>query len=179
MLFDSKIVRATIACALAIFFGASTALAHPPANSVGDDVPLTGGDAARQGVIPQNYDAPVPGIYKDTIGELPEPEATATPEPTSSASNAAPIVDGVGARHDTTFHGVTPGEALYNRTSDASVLDPLNWSVTVHKRSHQLTVSYKGEWFGTYRAVFGRNLDTSSKNFEGDRRTPEGRSARR
>ena len=52
--------------------------------------------------------------------------------------------------------------------------DPLNWSVTIFKKRHQLVVYYKGRLFKTYHAVFGRSFELGTKLWEGDRRTPEG-----
>jgi lipoprotein-anchoring transpeptidase ErfK/SrfK len=69
---------------------------------------------------------------------------------------------------------ITVGQLLYNRTSDASVMDPLSWSVVIHKSRHELTLYYKGRLYQTYTAVFGRNLDNAAKAYEEDRRTPEG-----
>ena len=68
----------------------------------------------------------------------------------------------------------TPGLIALLQTTDGSERDPVNWTVRVHKQQHRLDVYYKGRLYGSYRAVFGRNLDTSAKVFAGDRRTPEG-----
>jgi hypothetical protein len=68
----------------------------------------------------------------------------------------------------------TPGELALLHTSDGSDLDPINWSVMVYKSRHLLNVYYKGHFFRSYRAVFGRNLDHRPKEYAGDRRTPEG-----
>jgi L,D-transpeptidase-like protein len=69
---------------------------------------------------------------------------------------------------------LTAGEVLYNSTHDASVMDPISWSVVICKSRHELTLYYKGRLYQTYRAVFGRNLDNAAKEYEEDRRTPEG-----
>lgn len=84
------------------------------------------------------------------------PDPTATPTPT-------PIV-----------HVDPPGMQAYKRTRDLSYLDPASWSVTAYKSRHQLIVYYKGKLFKTYRAVFGRSFEHGTKQWEGDRRTPEG-----
>jgi len=68
----------------------------------------------------------------------------------------------------------TPGVIALLQTSDGSERDPASWSVKVYKSQHRLDVFYKGRLYRSYRAVFGRNLDTSAKLFAGDRRTPEG-----
>lgn len=70
--------------------------------------------------------------------------------------------------------GLTAGQTLFNRTRDASVMDPVSWSVVIHKSRHELTLYYKGRLYRTYQAVFGRNLDNAAKEYEEDRRTPEG-----
>jgi L,D-transpeptidase catalytic domain len=69
---------------------------------------------------------------------------------------------------------LTPGQLLYNRTRDTSFMDPLSWSVSVHKSRHDLIVYYKGRLFKKYSAVFGRSLDGGGKEYANDRRTPEG-----
>ncbi|MBF6569478.1 MAG: L,D-transpeptidase [Candidatus Binataceae bacterium] len=68
----------------------------------------------------------------------------------------------------------TPGVIALLNTKDGSERDPLNWSVIVSKSAHRLEVHYKGQFYRSYPAVFGRNLDTSAKRYAGDRRTPEG-----
>jgi L,D-transpeptidase catalytic domain len=69
---------------------------------------------------------------------------------------------------------LTEGEVLLDQTRDDSFLDPINWSVIVHKSAYLLDVYYKGRLFGSFPAVFGRNPDHSAKMWEGDLRTPEG-----
>lgn len=68
----------------------------------------------------------------------------------------------------------SPGVVLFDNTHDDSPLDPTNWAVNICKTKHQLTVYYKGRLFKIYDAVFGRNLDNGAKEWEHDRRTPEG-----
>ena len=63
---------------------------------------------------------------------------------------------------------------MFLKTRDASVIDPLNWAVTISKSKHDLAVYYCGRLYARYDAVFGRNLDGSAKEYENDRRTPEG-----
>ena len=69
---------------------------------------------------------------------------------------------------------MTAGEVLYNQTHDASMMDPMSWSVSVYKQRHELALYYKGRFFRKYDAVFGRNLDHAPKAYAQDRRTPEG-----
>ena len=52
--------------------------------------------------------------------------------------------------------------------------NPFNWSVTATKSRHQIEVFYKGRPYKTYHAVFGRSRFGGAKQWEGDRRTPEG-----
>jgi hypothetical protein len=170
-----KVISGLIAVALALS-AARLAIAAPPAAAVfGNDVPLTGGDADQRGVIPPDYD-PIPsGIYKDPGDQAVPPDPSDSPAAEVSTDHMPSMLDGIGRPHkDAAWHGPTPGETAYNHTHDASSANPLTWSVTVRKQTHQLVIYYKGLWFGTYRAVFGRNLDQDAKSFEGDRQTPEG-----
>ncbi len=68
----------------------------------------------------------------------------------------------------------TPGAVLFDQTRDDSALNPVNWSVSVFKKRHELILYYKGRLFKKYDAVFGRNLDLGAKLWAQDRRTPEG-----
>jgi lipoprotein-anchoring transpeptidase ErfK/SrfK len=88
-----------------------------------------------------------------------------------NASIIAPVSPG---HKDTKPSERTPGSILFDQTHDDSPLDPVNWSVTVLKQRHELTVYYKGRMFKKYDAVFGRNLDNTAKQWAHDRRTPEG-----
>jgi murein L,D-transpeptidase YafK len=63
---------------------------------------------------------------------------------------------------------------LYLNDPTSATLDPLNWSVTAWKSRHQLDIYYREHLYKTYRAVFGRSRWGGPKQFEGDRRTPEG-----
>jgi L,D-transpeptidase catalytic domain len=68
----------------------------------------------------------------------------------------------------------TPGQRAFWATHDASVLNPLNWTVMVYMAAHELDVYYKGRFYKRYPAVFGRAGDPGTKLYEGDRRTPVG-----
>jgi murein L,D-transpeptidase YafK len=54
------------------------------------------------------------------------------------------------------------------------VLDPHNWAVMAYKSRHELVVYFEGHLYRKYHAVFGRSLEPGSKEWAGDRRTPEG-----
>ena len=71
-------------------------------------------------------------------------------------------------------HHVTEGQELLMDTPDDSFIDPMSWSVIVHKSAYLVDVFYKGKHFDSFPAVFGRNPDHSAKQWEGDLRTPEG-----
>jgi len=71
-------------------------------------------------------------------------------------------------------HHLTEGEELLDETPDDSCHNPMSWSVMVHKSAYHLDVLYKGRYFATFPAVFGRNPDHSAKLYEGDLKTPEG-----
>jgi hypothetical protein len=71
-------------------------------------------------------------------------------------------------------HHLTEGQELLVDTPDESCRDPMSWSVIVHKSSYLVDVYYKGKYFDSFNAVFGRNPDHSAKQWEGDLRTPEG-----
>lgn len=69
----------------------------------------------------------------------------------------------------------TPGQIALSKTTDPSVVrNPLNWSVMVYKSRHLLVVYFEGHLYKKYRAVFGRSLELGTKEWAGDRRTPEG-----
>jgi lipoprotein-anchoring transpeptidase ErfK/SrfK len=96
------------------------------------------------------------------------PTVTATQQPTAASNQSVhPLAPAINPK-------VTPGVIALLQTTDGSERNPDNWVVRVYKSHHQLVVFYKGRLYRSYRAVFGRNLDTSAKVFAGDRRTPEG-----
>ncbi|MGH7907975.1 MAG: L,D-transpeptidase family protein [Candidatus Binataceae bacterium] len=91
-----------------------------------------------------------------------------TPGPIPRKIKTAAIIAADGA------HGFTPGEIALQHATDAARLNPFNWAVTIYKSRHQLIVYFESHHYRSYSAVFGRNLDTSAKQYAGDRRTPEG-----
>jgi hypothetical protein len=76
--------------------------------------------------------------------------------------------------HLVDHQGVLEGQRLFKQSSESSVLDPFNWSVMAYKSRYRLNVYYKGRLYTSYHAVFGRSLASGTKQWEGDRRTPEG-----
>lgn len=106
-----------------------------------------------------------------------QPPGTSTPDtnhpgtlnpmtsgPSSSATHGAPA-----ARKE------TPGEIALHKTTDPAIVgNPLNWAVMVYKSRHELVVYFEGHLYKKYRAVFGRSLELGTKEWAGDRRTPEG-----
>ena len=68
----------------------------------------------------------------------------------------------------------TDGMRLYLSDPYSARVNPLNWSVTAIKSRFQIRVFYKGRPFRDFHAVFGRSRFGGPKQFEGDRRTPEG-----
>lgn len=139
-----------------------TATPTPDRVDVPRDIPITGAEAEREGMLPQRpydmhqlyVDPPMPTIEAQT-----SPSPTATPALTAK-KNAPPAE--------------TPGQAEYRRTRDTSYLEPTSWSISVFKKKHQLIVYYKGRMYKIYHAVFGRSFEVGTKLWEGDRRTPEG-----
>lgn len=108
-------------------------------------------------------------------------QAAATPAATPAALSRWGGMDGFGRNVEFTARDedrhrneLTPGKRAYERTRDASYLDPRSWAVMVYKSRHELDVYYKGRLYNRYHAVFGRSLDHGTKLWEGDRRTPEG-----
>jgi lipoprotein-anchoring transpeptidase ErfK/SrfK len=173
-------VRLFIIVAASIATVLSFGLTHAAGNGAIDDTPpITGGDAQRQNMLPPRPWQTLPHEAYATPAEataLPTPAAEASPAAQSNQAGAsaapAPIyqID----HHRDADNEATPGEMAYLRTHDLSYADPLSWSVMVYKKRHQLIVYYKGRRYRTYDAVFGRNLDDGTKEYEGDRRTPEG-----
>jgi len=100
---------------------------------------------------------------------------SAPPATEAGAEQNSGNLDGrAGAKKPATRATLTPGERAYEQTRDASFLEPVSWAVTAYKSRHQIVVHYKGHLYRIYRAVFGRSQEHGSKEFEGDRRTPEG-----
>jgi|SRR5215469_9031543 len=179
-----KLVRPIALAAIAIILFAATIALGADASS---DSPITAADAQKQNLLPPApYRILPPGSYAEPSEPSSSPEAapssaTASPLATpAQASASAGAATAASAEPDMLKlpkgidAGLTPGELAYRRTPDLSYVDPLCWSVMVYKKRHLLIVYYKGRLYRTYHAVFGRNLDDGEKEYEGDRRTPEG-----
>ncbi len=165
---------AFVGAAILVMCAAQSARARVPFAAVQQNEPITAGDAEKAGMQPPPppYD-PRKVQYVDPgmpTPEPPDPRATLTPTPTPTPTLLPQVkIDGV-----RTARVPTPGQLLFDKTRDIAFMDPLNWSVTIFKKHHQLVVYYKGRLFKTYHAVFGRSFEPGTKLWEGDRRTPEG-----
>jgi hypothetical protein len=176
-----KLIR-PIAVTAIILFAATIALAA----EVSSDSPITASDAQKENLLPPApYRTLPPGYYVEPPEPSPEASpsaAAASPAATPAAAASAGAAPSASAASLDMLRlpgkglddGLTPGELAYRRTPDLSYMDPLSWSVMVYKKRHLLIVYYKGRLFRTYHAVFGRNRDDGTKEYEGDRRTPEG-----
>jgi lipoprotein-anchoring transpeptidase ErfK/SrfK len=170
-----SITAALIAATIVVI---DAAVSHAgPAAFVEQNTPITAGDAEKAGVQPpapyyppgQKYvksGIPPPGPADVIYTPVPTPTPTSMPTP-----KPLPQVKIEGVRTDRV---PTPGQLLFDKTRAIAFEDPLNWSVTIYKKRHQLIVYYKSRMFKTYHAVFGRSFEPGTKLWEGDRRTPEG-----
>ena len=168
-----SIVVGLIAATIATSGIAHAGRAQTSPATVTQDVPITGGDAEKAGMLPQRPWPDANVKYVDPGMPTPEPaDFRATPTPTPSPTPTPPPqvhIEGV-----RTNRIPTPGQLLFDKTRGIAFMDPLNWSVTAFKKKHELIVYYKGRLFKDYHAVFGRSFEPGTKLWEGDRRTPEG-----
>jgi L,D-transpeptidase catalytic domain len=118
---------------------------------------------------------PAPAIAIPAPAAVPTAIATPTaiakivpPAPPTSAPVSAASPSTVSADH------TAEGLRLFLSDSASATSNPLNWSVTAIKSHHEIEVSYKGRPYKTFHAVFGRSRFGGPKQWEGDRRTPEG-----
>jgi L,D-transpeptidase-like protein len=122
------------------------------------------------------------------------PAATATAKPTPAATatatpTATPTLTAVPAQRPTPATGSPAAAAapalkpasrpldglrMYLDDPRSATSNPFNWSVTAWKSRHELDVYYRTHLYRTYHAVFGRSRWAGPKQWEGDRRTPEG-----
>lgn len=169
-----SIVTALVVTAIVVICGVEPGRAESTAALMLQNSPVTAADAEKAGTQPPPppYN-PKAVQYVDPgmpTPEPPDPRATATPTPTITPTPVPPVkIEGV-----RTDRVPTPGQLLFDKTRAIAFDDPLNWSVTIFKKRHQLIVYYKGRLFKTYHAVFGRSFEPGTKLWEGDRRTPEG-----
>src|SRR6266481_820561 len=170
-----SIAAALVVTAIVMNCAATPAVAGPAAALAQTNTPITAGDAEKAGLQP-----PAPYIdpnrkASDTgIPPPPPPDVLDTPVPTATPSSTPTPVPPVKIEGVRTDRVPTPGQLLFDKTRAIAFEDPLNWSVTIFKKRHQLVVYYKGRLFKTYHAVFGRSFEPGIKLWEGDRRTPEG-----
>lgn len=111
---------------------------------------------------------------------LPTPAAVTTPAasaipaaaPTAIAAIIPPSPPAPAA--SASASATTEGLRLVLSDPVSATSDPLNWSFKASKSHHEAEVFYKGRLYKTYHAVFGRSRFAGAKQWEGDRRTPEG-----
>ena len=170
-----SITAGLIAATIVLICADEPALAGPAATLAQSTTPITASDAEKAGVQPPApYYPPSQKYAVSGIPPPPPPDVLETPTPTSTPT-AAPTplpqvkIDGV-----RTNRVPTPGQLLFDKTRAIAFDDPMNWSVTIFKKHHQLIVYYKSRLFKSYHAVFGRSFEPGTKLWEGDRRTPEG-----
>ena len=170
-----SIAAVLIAATIVMMCARAPALAGPAASLAQGTTPITATDAEKAGVQPPApYYPPGQKYVNSGMPGPPPPDVLDTPVPTATpTSTPTPLpqvkIDGV-----RTGRVPTPGQLLFAKTRDIAFMDPLNWSVTIFKKRHQLIVYYKGRLFKDYHAVFGRSFEPGTKLWEGDRRTPEG-----
>jgi lipoprotein-anchoring transpeptidase ErfK/SrfK len=169
-----SITAALIAATIVTTCAAEPALAGPAAFAK-SDTPITAGEAEKAGVQPPApYYPPGQKFVNSGIPAPRPPDVLDTPVPTTTPTSTPTPLPPVKIEGVRTDRVPTPGQLLFDKTRDIAFMDPLNWSVTIYKKRHQLIVYYKGRLFKTYHAVFGRSFEPGTKLWEGDRRTPEG-----
>ena len=170
-----SITAGLIAATIVLICADEPALAGPAAMLAQSTTPITASTRRKPA-----YSRPLRTTLRSQkyavsgIPPPPPPDVLETPTPTSTPT-AAPTplpqvkIDGV-----RTDRVPTPGQLLFDKTRAIAFDDPMNWSVTIFKKHHQLIVYYKSRLFKSYHAVFGRSFEPGTKLWEGDRRTPEG-----
>ena len=117
------------------------------------------------------YEQPAPSAATAILSATPKPAvaptAVAAISPPSAAA-ASPVTAAAPGDHG------AEGMRLYLSDPVSATSSSFNWSVIATKSRHQLQVFYKRHLYKTYRAVFGRSRFAGPKQYEGDRRTPEG-----
>ena len=170
-----SITAALIAATIVLTCADEPALAGPAAVLAQSTTPITASDAEKAGVQPPApYYPPSQKYAVSGIPPPPPPDVLETPTPTSTPTAAPTPLPQVKIEGVRTDRVPTPGQLLFDKTRAIAFDDPLNWSVTIFKKRHQLIVYYKGRMFKNYHAVFGRSFEPGTKLWEGDRRTPEG-----
>ncbi len=126
-------------------------------------VPAPTAVAANPNALPATAGSATPAAAPTALAALvpPTPPKSAPASLTASPS-ATPT------RHSVDGLQLYLGDSIYARQN------PFNWSITAIKSHHQMEVFYKGHLYQAFHAVFGRSRFAGPKQFEGDRRTPEG-----
>ena len=169
------VATALIAATIISMSVAELARAGPAAFVSQTNTPITAGDAEKAGLQPPApYYPPGQKWVNSGIPGPPPPDVLDTPVPTRTPTSTPTPLPQVRIEGVRTDRVPTPGQLLFDKTRDIAFEDPLNWSVNIFKKRHQLVVYYKGRLFKNYHAVFGRSFEPGTKLYEGDRRTPEG-----
>lgn len=176
-------MRITVAAVAAIFAilaiaeGAARAGGSPVLPAVPNAAPTahaTSATAARAtpagAPSPLAYAAPNPPRPAGAVAIAP-----ARPAPATVAAITPPRPAGAAVAPSGHSASATPaGMLLYLRDPPSRTMNPVNWVVRAWKSRHLLEVDYRGYPYKDYQAVFGRSHFGGPKEFEGDRRTPEG-----
>src|SRR5579863_227170 len=158
------VAAALIAATLVVTGAFDPAQAGPAATLAQSTTPITATDAEKAGVQPAApYYPPGQKFVNSGIPGPPPPDVLDTPVPTPSPTSTPTPLPQVKIEGVRTSRVPTPGQLLFDKTRDTAFMDPLNWSVNVFKKRHQLVVYYKGRLFKDYHAVFGRSFEPGTK----------------
>jgi lipoprotein-anchoring transpeptidase ErfK/SrfK len=158
----------------------------PSVESTGT-TPVPSGYVEKPKAVPQSlFQSPSPSTEPVQGPPQPQPVKAIIPTPGALApllgtpENAVPAQEppdtaGSHLLASLTAHApLSDGEIALQQTDDYSWQAPTSWNVTSYKTAHKVDIYYKGHLFRSYHAVFGRNPDPGTKQWEGDLRTPEG-----
>ncbi len=123
------------------------------------NVPAASGDARPTPALA----APAGAIYNSAASAPKVNLAVLTPPHPAVAASSTPAAG-----------GAVPGMRLFLDDPSSATRNPINWTVHAWKSRHLLEVYYRGYLYRSYHAVFGRSRYGGPKEYEGDRRTPEG-----
>lgn len=119
--------------------------------------------------------ASVTGLQPGAAASSTAGAPSATPATTASGVAVAGLTAPIpAASNDHHADHVATGAGLIDGARDAALANPLNWAAHVHKAHHEIEVYYRGHFYKSYHAVFGRSRWAGAKEWEGDGRTPEG-----
>jgi lipoprotein-anchoring transpeptidase ErfK/SrfK len=143
----------------------ATAITPPAATSPGS------GSSTSANATPAAPSTTTTALVPPAPGAQPTVSTGAPGTPPSVPAAAPPPAAGSpGAPAAQAFDGMS----LYLSDSELATSSSYNWSVTASKSHHEMQVFYKRRLYKTYHAVFGRSRFAGTKQWEGDRRTPEG-----